>query len=336
MNTTDAWEGIGKPSKAGSYSSRRADPSHPLNFWRARDVENRFVFYQDINTLPDEPPKTPVFAGINITFVKLDNASCRLVLTLVDSEQYDLFRCLCTDLLEATRGVTPGDDIAGMHLVFSRLRRWQELLRNLRTGILKRSAIMGLVGELLFLRDFVLNEMTKAEAVRSWRGPFGDEQDFLLQGRIIEVKSQLSTSDKYLSINSAEQLEVVSSPIMIAHQTLDSPSGRESGGLSLNELVAEISEILERSDFVAADLFQAALVSVRYTPREDYDAELWLLNNRMFFEVRDGFPALVPSLLPNGVERVRYRIAVDACQEFLIDENNARDWAFNDNGIQNN
>ena len=169
--------------------------------------------------------------------------------------------------------------------------------------------------------------MDAFDAVQSWRGPYGDEQDFLLAGRMIEVKTQLSTSDKYLPISSEEQLDTASGQILLCHQTLDVPAEEEGGAMSLNGLVSSLVDPMVISDLAAADLLRAALLEAGYRKREEYRRPYWLLNGRSFYVVGEGFPRIIPGMIGSGIDKVRYRVAVQACGEFEIGEEAAMEWA---------
>lgn len=326
--TADPWRDIETPKEDRALNVRRADAGHPLNYWIARDFQGRYVFYFDAETSRPTTDALPRLAGIEVIALKIGEANCRLVLTLLDSEQFDVFRTLCADLMNATTHLGKEQSLAGLTITLTRLRRWQGLLEKAHSNVLSQSKIIGLVGELLILRDFLFPGLSIPDAVQSWRGPYGDEQDFLLAGRIIEVKTQLSTADRNLNISSEDQLDTGSGPIMICHQTLDVPASDQGDACSLNGLIAAMAEMIAGVDIAAADLFQSGLLKAGYSKREEYDRPFWLLNTREYLEIRDGFPRIVPSMLEPGIGNVRYRIAVQACAEYKIGEDLAKEWAF--------
>lgn len=323
----DPWSKIEPPKDKNELNVRRADPSHPLDFWLGRDIQGNYVFYLDANVEASTIKSTPRLSGVTLGLFDTGKSGCRLVLTLNDKELHDIFGTLCADLMRGTAQLKRMDP-AGLKIVISRLLRWQELLERARDNLLSQSRIIGLIGELLLLRDFMLPALPAYDAVQSWRGPFGDEQDFLLTGGIIEVKTQLSTSDEYLSISSESQLDISSGPIMICHQTVYVPSSEEAGAVSLNGLVADLGDRISDTDMSAIQLFETRLIEAGYIRRKEYDRPRWLLNARTFLEVREDFPRLCPPDLAAGIDRVRYRIAVHACKNFELDENTAKEWAF--------
>ncbi len=55
--------------------------------------------------------------------------------------------------------------------------------------MLSESEIMGLMGELLFLRDFLFEKYGKGEALKSWSGQELTHKDFSYNNKWYEVKA---------------------------------------------------------------------------------------------------------------------------------------------------
>jgi hypothetical protein len=327
--STEPWRKISRSQTSNALNRLRADTGHPLDFWYARDFQGRYIFYLDAKAEIPASGSLPRPAGVEINAFDVGNSVCRLVLTLTDSAQIDIFRVLCADLMRATADVVPNDG-AGLAITLTRLRRWQELLKKARNGILSSSKIIGLIGELTLYKDILLPKLSAFDAANSWRGPYGDEQDFLLAGRIIEVKTQLSTSDQYLNISSEHQLDTSSGSIVICHQTLDVPSSDAAPATSLNGLIQAILDEFFALDIGARDIFESGLIEAGYILRPEYDRPFYLRNTRTFYEVRDTFPGIRPAILPQGVDRVRYRIGIKACEKFFLTHAEAEKWLFDD------
>jgi hypothetical protein len=205
--------------------------------------------------------------------------------------------------------------------VIKRLERWVELFSRRRDAILSKEAIVGLVGELYFLRDFVLKKMDPLDAIRTWRGPFGEEQDFAISDWVIEVKTQLITADQYLNISSEAQLDSNGARIAIFHISLTPVGSTESRARTLNELISEIRHEIFNTSPAALDLFEYALLSVGYEPRSEYGTESWSISSSRAFEVGEGFPRLVPTNINQGIKKVSYSILLGACAHWVRDEN---------------
>jgi hypothetical protein len=184
--------------------------------------------------------------------------------------------------------------------------------------ILTRPQIIGLIGELFFLRDVVMQAIG-TEAISTWRGPFGDEQDFVYGNWILEIKTQLSTADQRLQISSEAQLDTSSGNILVCHQTLGASSADDPLSRSLNDAVDEIRRALAANNSPVRLDFELALIEANYRNRPDYDVGRWILSSRTMYAVSEGFPRIVPQMLGDGVERVTYHVRTDACLAFKVD-----------------
>lgn len=312
---SDPWD-IPGAHAPGNRTERLADPDHPLDFYRGRDFEGHYLFWLECDAAGSPPVEIPRIGGIEIDLRTAAPGRWFLGLALRDSNQLEIFRALCSNLMAATSHLARNAGERGVGIVLNRLKRWQDLLRRREDDLLSRSEILGLAGELLFLRDRLLGSMSDVGAVLAWRGPYGDEQDFVVGGRIVEIKTQLATADRRFQISTEDQLDTASGEIVLCHQTLGLASSDQPGARSLNALTAEILEHLLQGSGDAADIFRAGLVEGGYRRRPEYDVEWWLPGEFRIYEVTPEFPRLVASGLPAGVSRVRYEISVAACGPF--------------------
>ena len=317
-NTTDDWEGVG--TVPGTRTERRADPEHPLDFFRARTAKGNYAFVLKAEELPDLG-SLPAIAGIEVLEEPHDGRPDELCLELRDPEQISIFRALVADILEATRDLAAGENSSGASRLIRRLERWQRLLGRRREKLLSDQAIIGLCGELLFIRDYLLPAIGAAASVTAWRGPYGDEQDFAVNGWIAEIKAQLSTADQLLKISSESQLDTESGPILVFHQTFSGSAAQTGDAFSLNELVRQVRSAILAEAPGAMDLFEAGLVNAEYEERPEYSQKFWLPVTGNIYEVESEFPRLVPRGMPAGIRQVKYNILPAACAEFRRDEN---------------
>jgi len=247
-------------------------------------------------------------------------------LKLGNSEHRDLFRALCADLVQATESVPPREDDMAATIITQRLWRWQELLRRRSARTLSYSERLGLFGELLVLGEWVTGILTLGQAVRTWRGPDKDQQDFLLAGGLLEVKSQLATADRGVRIASEHQLDEISGRIWLCHQRFNAGTEQTQSARTLNEAVAVLRAKLEDEDALAPEIFEARLIEAGYVQREEYDADSWRLATRVFYEVRGGFPRIRSADLRPGVENVSYSIRLTECEPYRVSEEDVLTW----------
>lgn len=313
----DDWASIPSAGDRSSFNVLRADSSHPLDFRVGRDHRGRFVFQLDAAGFASGAGAGASPAGMDVLLDPVGENRSRLTLLLHDSDDFDIFRILCADLLEITRGHAPEDASQAMHMLLGRLHQWQEILARRRQSVLTRSEIMGLVGEILFLRDLLLPRLDAAAAVGAWRGPYGDEQDFALADTIFEVKTQGTTADRRIEISSEDQLDTAASRIILCQQGLAGCAADDEEGISLNGLVRGIRERIGDAPAAVARL-DLGLAAARWDEQPDYE-DRWRLVDRTFFEVGEDFPRIVRADLRPGVEGVRYRIRVADCRSCRVD-----------------
>jgi len=321
------WKDIAPAADLHADNVRRASSAHPLDFFRGRNHAGQYIFSLTADDGCRELPRPPKLNGIDISVERRPGDGARLVLTLEDPDQFDIFRALCGHLLDATADHSRGANGPGLQLVLRRLADWHNMLRRRREALLTTEEIIGLFGELLFLRDEVIPRTGVAGAVAAWRGAHREEQDFAIGAWQIEVKTQLSTSDHRLLISSEAQLDTAGSRLLLCHQAVArAPAG--GGAVSLNALVDELTAQMITAGRAALETFEAALEAARYARHGDYDEPEWLLSDRRMFEVRDDFPRLTPAMLPTGVHAVSYAILLSACQPFAVNLDAALTEAF--------
>ncbi len=316
MDESD-WRDIAPAANPHADNVRRASSTHPLDLFRGRNHAGQYIFSLTADDGCRELPKPPKLNGIDVSVERRPGDGARLVLTLEDRDQFDIFRALCGHLLDATADHPRGANGPGMRLVLRRLADWHNMLRRRREGLLTTEEVIGLVGELLFLRDEIMPRVGVAGGVGTWRGAHRDEQDFAIGAWQVEVKTQLSTSDQRLLISSEAQLHTSGSRLLLCHQAVArAPAGGDA--VSLNALIDDLTGQVTAAGPIVLEQFEDALDACRYARREEYDEPEWLLTDRRLFEVCDDFPRLTPAMLPAGVHAVSYSILLSACRSFAV------------------
>ncbi len=313
---SEKWDSFDNSEHPDEIRIRRADPSHPLDFFYGKDFQGNYVFTLKCRVTEDHHQQPHQLAGIDIHLYSLGPDQIELRLRLLDATQVDIFKVLCANLMSATERLDRNQQNTGIQIVLRRLARWQDLLRTRKEQVLSRNKIIGLWGELLAFRDLFLACLPPATALASWRGPFGDEQDFLCNDWLIEVKTQLSSSDRKIQISSAEQLDTVSGGIYLCHQLIG-PADKMETALSLNELADEVLQLLKKAG-AAEEIFLSILIESGYIKRDEYDEEKWVLNERTFYQVGIDFPTIKASNLAGGICDVRYSIRTDAISDHAV------------------
>ena len=313
------WQAIVPPSEPGTRNVRLADSRHPLDFRIGRDDRARYLFQLDAEDVGAIEQALPRLSGIDCSLESLSGSKSRLVLHLHHAADFRNFALMCTGLMLATEGTSPTSSRAGMIKTLEELHRWQEMLRRTRESLLSTSERIGLVGELLFLRDEVAPRVAYPAALRCWNGPGGHEQDFVIGDTIFEVKTQVVTADRKIRISSEDQLDPVQGRIFICNQGIAPAPASAADGRTLKSLAEEVREAAASAGGGAPDLLEIALLQAGYKDRAEYDEECWIRVDRSLYEVTGDFPRIERRDLRSGVEMVKYSIRVSDCLPFTAD-----------------
>jgi hypothetical protein len=235
---------------------------------------------------------------------------------LEDAQFSDLFTIFCTDLLEGISHCTKAAE--AVILLLRRLERWQELL-SIASNALSQSAIVGLFGELSFLRD-VLIPFGGSWMIESWTGSQRAPQDFVVpEACAIEVKTSAAKVQSHVQIHGEQQLDasgVRSLFLGCFRVELDSEDGE-----SLNDVIDQLRVTAARTQ-ESALLFARLLTNAGYLDRHRprYESLLYKVAQRRYFRVENQFPRLLTDNVPVGIDDVNYRLELKACSAFECDQ----------------
>lgn len=307
------WSVINKP--ASDFNVRLVDNHHPLLLYWGVDVRNRYVFVYDGEVLAmPEQRSLPSLSGIS-TAVVMQGERAKLVLILNETGNWELFYALCNDIVRATAQVTEASH--GSSIVLRRLKRWQDFLKKERSGLLPMEKIKGLIGELLFLSGPVALSFGWNDAVIFWKGPEDAPQDFAVHDTAVEVKCQAGGSKPSVRISSVEQLNPQLPEAYLVVYTIATASGEELSHFNLNSLIDSIREKLETSSEAARERFEDLIYLAGYVTSDKYLEFHFTKIAVKCFKIVEGFPRILPSSIPEGVDTLSYVLQLDACAEYV-------------------
>jgi hypothetical protein len=320
MSTLEAtWEQLVREKKlAGGYVRLRIPEIAGCAFYAARRVHDGLeALIVEIRTdaLPGdvELPQSKGFRVVPSVLEPGRAGRTRLVLELVDPRYSDVFRSLADDLVR--RIALAPDDPAAVRVLVAQLSKWQAFLRVAGSEGLSVEAQRGLVGELTLLRDCLLDRFGDA-AVACWTGSAATNHDFQLPGGHLEVKSTVASTPHIFHVSNAGQLD--SSSCGELFLCLTGLAESQTIGESLSEIAGSVRSRLGN---VALADFDDKLLPLGIIPGDgrQYSAPRYGVRSRTLYQVRAGFPRLIPTALPAGVEDVSYTVVVAACEPFRVD-----------------
>ena len=211
-----------------------------------------------------------------------------------------VFTTLAADMLEAASGsAEPGAVLRRV------LDEWRDLLSADPRTLLPRHRVVGLIAELLTLRDVLRHDPGRDVTV--WTGPDEALHDIRKGSSALEVKGSLIREGLYAEIHGLRQLEAPAGGDLhlVMHRLEEVPDG----DLTVPDVVREILDLgVDRREFVTR-LGQAGY---DLADKEDERRRFRSVERRAYV-VDASFPRIVPDSFvsgeaPNGVMLLRYTI----------------------------
>lgn len=309
------WNEINLPSK--DVSARRIDPEHILDLFWAQDYAGHYLFIYEFLSEQDIPKiSLPDLVGIKTIYVPANGImnENRLVLQLNDTSNWEIFLSLCNDLIQATW--RSENSSVAVQVILSRLEHWHEFLKNNRSGILGEEKILGLMGELVFINNYLVPVFGAGQAIKFWQGPDGLPQDFSVNESAIEVKCQSGASSPYVKITSVDQLCPQLPEMYLFVVTLGKTTPDAVNALNLPKIINLIRDALKSESSNQAERFNDLLLSLGYIDSDRYLDFNYVLTGEIMFQIMDGFPRICPKDLRRGITNLSYSISLLECAPF--------------------
>lgn len=285
----------------------RVDTDHILELYIGldekgrRSIELRSAF---------NPRKVKGTSAIEVN--QYDNQKYKTIrFSLTDEEISGLFYTFCEDLIDQTRNLP--EESAGYNAIVVRFHQWKKMFVSSKKDFLNEPQIMGLIGELLFLRDQLSKRTGLSEALRSWSGQELTHKDFSYGDTWTEVKT-IRRSSQSVHISSLEQLDSEHDGELVVY-ALEKMSA-EYKGITLNKLIVEIRNLFSDSD--DRDLFMSKVALQGYEYHNYYDDFVYEKIYNKNFRVNADFPRLTPDDVPEAVVKTIYDIDLNKIAEFEI------------------
>lgn len=232
--------------------------------------------------------------------------------SLENSDLLEYFCTFCQDLMDSVR--VTSDDEAAYQTLRSRYYSWRQLFRpdNAR---MTEAEIMGLIGELLFLKDYMIPERGIDVALESWMGPEKTHKDFSDQQDWFEIKT-ISFGKESVRISSVEQLDSdLDGTLVIYELEKMSPS---FDGIKLNQQANNIIASLQSAS--QREVFIDKLQLFGFDFSNEYDNLVFALRGEHKYKVdTNNFPRIHRDMLPDAIARVQYDLLLTEIEPFKLD-----------------
>ena len=317
--TDNPWKGLAVPDTTTGLSARRIAGVGSTRwglYWAVDWYRHCLLVLTHPEGLRSQH-RWPTPSGLRIERQVAEPGQEFLVFRLTDSDHRDIFYRFCADLVDAV-GAARSDKEA-LDVCIMRTWRWHRLLKGGRDGRLTAEEQKGLIGELTVLMELVMPAIGMAPGVAAWAGPLGASRDFEIGTMGIESKAYVPLAST-IRIASAEQLESDETHALFLHVTEIAVAVEgTSGALTVAEMVERAREFIGSQDTSALGEFEERLMAAGYNDADDYADQLWLIGDAAIFAVVEGFPRIIPPMVPSGVSDVRYQITLAECEPFRVE-----------------
>lgn len=235
-----------------------------------------------------------------------------LLIYLKDTDMFDTFCALLEDIIETTRSCP--DNPSGYQVVINRLYSWKKMFSSKKKK-LDESAIMGLIGELTFLDDYMFSKYGKTKALEAWSGQELTHKDFSLENTWYEVKSIHSGKDS-VRISSLEQLQSNNfGELVVIPLERMSPA---FNGVTLSKLANKIMKELDSDEDL--DKFISKLSEQGFDFDSETDDYVYQVLSVDRYAVNSSFPKIIRLEIPTAIVQAQYDISITSILPFLINE----------------
>lgn len=282
---------------------KRVSESHPLEIYLGLDSNGNKVLRLNEKF---EIQSVKSSAKIKVSQYK-DSAYNSILFTNTGDDE--IFYQFCNDLINTANICNPQ---TGYQFLLNRYSKWRKMFAS-NKETLSIAEIMGLIGELLFLKEFTFIKHGIHEGILGWSGTEPTHKDFSYDEEWFEIKS-IDAQKSVVKISSLEQLDSTVEGTLVVIRLEKMSASFE--GLSLNKLIAQIKDQIFDEDTL--DIFENKLLQAGYTYLSAYDDIVFCYINKEAYRVTSNFPRLKRKDLPREIASVKYELLLNAIEEFKV------------------
>lgn len=307
------WDNIKISKKDNRVTGILADTSNILEFYWAKDIVGNLLLIVSATSEISINQKIPQLNGIDIQIDKYEKNN-QLVFRLLSKNDIDIFYTLCNDLIHSTKQVK--NEVYAIQIILKRLEQWQYFLKSDRKLIDKKQ-LKGLIGELYLIKKYLLANYNAEEVLAFWKAPLQSVQDFELNNMTIEVKTKSSVNS--ITISSYEQLFTELDNLYLFVVTLSDSTKNTNHSINIYNIIKDIKELIGVDNLLLIENFSNLLMQYGFIELLEYEDLYFIISSDEFYEVAQDFPKIID--IPDGIEKLNYKINLDTCKKFLVEEN---------------
>ena len=272
-----------------------ASNDHPLELYLGRNENGDLTLRFNGDFIPIKVKSSEI---LQVKQIRLKEHNS-ILFSYSNNEDPSIFYSFCEDVINSTVNCKKENGYAEL---VNRYNQWRKLFYSSR-NLLSESEIMGLIGELLFLKNFLFDKYGQNAGINSWTGPEPTHKDFSFNDTWYEIKA-INSFRKAVSISSIEQLDSEFEGQLVIYQLQKmSPN---FNGVSLNKVVQDIINCLKIDE--DRDIFVGKLKQAGYSYNEYYDDFIYEVSAVNRYRVDNSFPRIKREAVPEGIGGIKYEL----------------------------
>lgn len=231
--------------------------------------------------------------------------------SLCDEEISGLFYKFCEDLVEQTRETKERSE--GYTAIVNRYLQWKKMFVSSKGNLLTEPEIMGLIGEILYLKGTLADRIGLYSALKSWSGQELTHKDFSFDETWVEVKT-VKSGGLTVKISSLEQLDSEFDGELAVY-SLEKMS-MAYNGITLNKLIIQVRDMFTTGE--ERDQFMASVALQGYEYHDIYDEYVYEISAYRRYQVSEGFPRITVKDVPLAIKKASYEVSLTDLAAFEI------------------
>lgn len=292
-----------------THTYQRIDPDYKVNIFLGYNDDGNMSMILTENGKEDRVKSSKL---IDVHMKRREDNKLALSFDLLDLAYAPMFTVFCKDMIVVC-------ERAGKEMAISsalvRWNYWKEMFGKKHSHLLDKQEIKGVLGELYFLKNYMIPHEGYRNAVKCWMGPLLGHKDFEINQTWYEIKT-INDGAVQLIISSLEQLESdVDGHIVVVR--VDETSESNEKAINLNKMVLQITDLIEDPEVL--EEFRTKLDNVGYSVEPEYDSYNFIIKGNESYTVNDSFPRLRRSEICNAIGNAKYTIMIAGIEGFKED-----------------
>lgn len=282
---------------------KRVNEVHPLEIYLGLDSHGNKVL-----RLNEQFEIQPVKSSAKIKVSQHNDVTYNSIL-FTNTGDDEIFYQFCNDLINTSNMCNTQ---IGYQFLLNRYSKWMKMFASNKEA-LSITEIMGLIGELLFLKNYSFEKYGVRNAMFGWSGTESTHKDFSYDDEWYEIKC-IETHRSVVKISSLEQLDsVVDGTLVVIKLEKMSAS---FDGVSLNKLIGQIKEQITNEEVL--DIFENKLLQAGYIFTPTYDDIVFCYISQEAYSVSQDFPRIKKNSLPREIAGVKYEILLNTIEGYKV------------------